>query len=160
MSATTFLADGIHEVLTFMFLLSICKCIPCAQRSKGAFVHRAVSIQVFAVVLSISSVVILPLQNSVNVSSVISAAKNSATLISAAPGLNPGVGTMVDHSPHEICQNRPARPEECLLPCANVSTPAIPYVELASLARVESLTVNLPNTYLNPVWGFLLINRR
>ena len=160
MSATTFLADGIHEVLTFMLLFSICKCIPCAQRSKGAFVHRAVSIQLIAVVLSNSSVVILPLQNSVNVSSVISAAKNSATLISAAPGINPDVGTMVDHSPHEICQNRPARPEERWLPCANVSTPAIPYVELASLARVESLTGNMPNTYLNPVWGLLLINRR
>ena len=49
-----------------------------------------------------------------------------------------------DHSPHEICLNRPARPEECLLPCANVSTPAIPYVVLPSLNKITSLMGNLP----------------
>ena len=101
-SATKFSADGIHEVLTFMFFFSKCKCMPFAQRSKGALVHLAVSIQALAVVLSSCSVVIRSVQKSVNVSHVIKAAMNSPTLIAAVPGSRSGMVAMLAHYTHEI----------------------------------------------------------
>ena len=105
-SATTFSADATHEVRTFRFFFSKYKWMPCAQRSKGALVHRAVSIHVFAVVLSNCSVVNRPVQKSVRVSHVTNAAMNSATLISTTPGLNSGMGAMMDHSAHVTFQNK------------------------------------------------------
>ena len=109
-SATTFSADATHEVMTFMFLFSKYNWMPCAQRLKGALAHRAVSIYVFAVVLSNCSVVSRSMQKSVNVSHVINAAMNSAMLISATPVLNSGMGAMIDHSAQDTCQNKPFSP--------------------------------------------------
>ena len=68
-----------------MTILSKCKCIPCAHRSKGNMGHRDESHHIFATVLSISNVVNFPRQKSVNDSKVISAATNSAIQILVRP---------------------------------------------------------------------------
>ena len=81
----------------FNWVLSKCKWTPCAHLSKGYFGHLAVSNHDFATLLSISIVVNFCEKNAVKVSHLISAAKNSATLILTAPGWRTGILWKMDY---------------------------------------------------------------
>ena len=91
MSAKPLSPEGTHAVRNLIEFLSKCQWTPCAHLSKGCFGHLAVSNHDFATLLSSSTVVNFFEQKGEKVSHVISAAKNSATLISTAPGLRAGI---------------------------------------------------------------------
>ena len=122
--------------------------------------HRAESIQAFAVTLSNAKVVILSLTKSEKVSHVMRAAKNSATLMWTVPILRIDCGTIFLHVSHEICQNSPENSLWVVCWCAKCKTPAIPNVPDASLDNQWSLSGNRPKTNLNEALGFFAIIRR
>ena len=107
LSAKVLSPVGIQEARNFIECLNMCKCNPCAQRSNGKCGHLALFTQDIAVILSVTIVVYLPLQNDVNVSHVISSAKNSATLILMLPTVRDGIGLILYDSTQGICQNNP-----------------------------------------------------
>ena len=90
-SAKLLSPEGTYEVRNFADIFNICKWTACAQRSKGCLGHLHESNHACATVLSILSVVVLYEQNLANVSQVMSAAKNSATLMRTPPGVRCGV---------------------------------------------------------------------
>ena len=108
-SAKAFALDGIHSVLILITSFSICKCTPCAHRSKGDIGHREESHQLLATLLSISIVVNFPAHMLVKVSKVIRTAKNSATFIFTSRTESCTNDCMVSHSSQDICQNSPPR---------------------------------------------------
>ena len=128
-----------------MFILSLCKWLPWAQRSYGALGHLAVSSQAFAVMLSMDNVVIFPVQYVANVSHVIKAQMNSAMLIFTLPAVNSGIVAICRQSNQFICQKRPATPSLSLFLWSKVNTPAIPHEEDASQANVALFVGKLPN---------------
>ena len=122
--------------------------------------HRAESIQAFAVTLSSTSLVILPLQNSENVSHEISAAKNSATLICTVSLPRPIFGAIVAYVFHGSCQNSPAKPLCLLCSCPKCKTPAIPNDPEASLDNQCSFIGKRLKTKSNDALGIFVIIRR
>ena len=90
-SATSLSPEGTHKVRNCAESFNICKCTACAQRSKGCLGHLHDSNHACATVLSILSMVVLCEQILANFSQVMSAAKNSATLMRTPPGVKCGV---------------------------------------------------------------------
>ena len=122
--------------------------------------HRAESNHAFAVTLSTANVVILSFTKSENVSHVMRAAKNSASLMWTLPILRMGVGAIFCHASHEICQNSPEKSLWLLCGRPKCKTPAIPNDPDASLDNQCSLSGNRSKTNLNEALGFFAIIRR
>ena len=110
--------------------------------------------------MSVSMSVILPVQNGVKVSQVMSSAKNSATFILTLPMARAAMGKILFQSGYVSCQNKPSTP--CVLdsPSLKNTTPAMPHRVEASLASLLQLKGKRAKSVAKEVCGLLKTKRR
>ena len=110
--------------------------------------------------MSVSMSVILPAQNGVKVSQVISSAKNSATFIFKFPMARATIGKSLFQSGHVSCQNKPSTPRALDYRSPKNTTPAMPHRVEASLASLLQLKCQRSKSVSKEVCDLLNTKRR